>query len=153
MAAQRAVRPLRGIDLERHVARFEPVLGHGDQRAERMTADQLVQHLGAGLFEVPRNVHRRRLAPQRLSVYSALQYGHFAQPVFSIGRYTRGCEFHRCMPGIGQDSGRSLRRHRVLVLGVRLDELRGGFGRGHGRRSSICGRSWAAIIADRPPRA
>ena len=24
-----------------------------------------------------------------------------------MGRNTRGCEFHRCMPGIGQDSGRS----------------------------------------------
>ena len=42
-----------------------------------------------------------------LSVYSALQYGHLAQPVFSIGRNTRGCEFHKCMPGIGQASGRS----------------------------------------------
>jgi hypothetical protein len=40
-------------------------------------------------------------------VYSALQYGHFAQPVFSIGRNTRGCEFHKCMPGIGQLSGKS----------------------------------------------
>jgi hypothetical protein len=43
----------------------------------------------------------------RLNVYSALQYGHLAQPVFSIGKNTRGCEFHRCMPGIGQDNGRS----------------------------------------------
>jgi hypothetical protein len=43
----------------------------------------------------------------RLSVYSALQYGHFAHPVFSIGRYTRGCEFQRCMPGMGQDRGKS----------------------------------------------
>jgi hypothetical protein len=40
-------------------------------------------------------------------VYSALQYGHFAQPVFSIGRKTRGCEFQRCIPGIGHDNGRS----------------------------------------------
>ena len=48
------------------------------------------------------------LRAQRISVYSAPQYGHFAQPVFSIGRNTRGCEFHRCMPGIGQDSGRSV---------------------------------------------
>src|SRR5690606_11042609 len=50
---------------------------------------------------------RRRLSPYLLSVNSALQYGHFAQPVFSIGKNTRGCEFHRCMPGIGHDSGRS----------------------------------------------
>ena len=28
-------------------------------------------------------------------------------PVFSIGRKTRGCEFQRCMPGIGQHNGRS----------------------------------------------
>jgi hypothetical protein len=42
-----------------------------------------------------------------LSVNSALQYGHFAQPVFSIGKNTRGCEFHKYMPGIGQDSGKS----------------------------------------------
>jgi uncharacterized MnhB-related membrane protein len=41
------------------------------------------------------------------SVYSALQYGHFAAPDFSMAKYTRGCEFHRCMPGIGQASGRS----------------------------------------------
>jgi hypothetical protein len=33
--------------------------------------------------------------------------GHFTAPVSSIGRYTRGCEFHRYMPGIGQDNGRS----------------------------------------------
>ena len=41
------------------------------------------------------------------SVYSALQYGHFAHPVFSTGRYTRGWLFHSCMLGIGQDNGRS----------------------------------------------
>lgn len=44
---------------------------------------------------------------QRINVYSAPQYGHFAQPVFSIGRNTRGCEFHKYMFGIGHDSGRS----------------------------------------------
>ena len=42
-----------------------------------------------------------------LSANSAEQYGHFAEPVFSTAKYTRGCEFHRCMPGIGQASGRS----------------------------------------------
>jgi hypothetical protein len=49
---------------------------------------------------------RERL-PYLLNVYSALQYGHLAQPDFSIGRNTRGCEFHRCMPGMGHDKGRS----------------------------------------------
>jgi hypothetical protein len=44
-----------------------------------------------------------------LSVYSALQYGHFAQPVLSIGKNTLGCEFHNCIPGIGHDSGKSAR--------------------------------------------
>jgi len=41
--------------------------------------------------------------------YCAPQYGHFASPVSSIGRYTFGWEFHRYMPGIGQDSGMSPR--------------------------------------------
>jgi hypothetical protein len=41
------------------------------------------------------------------NVYSALQYGHFAQPVVSMGRNTRGCEFHNCMLGMGHDSGKS----------------------------------------------
>jgi hypothetical protein len=41
------------------------------------------------------------------SVYSAEQYGHFAQPVRSIGRYTRGWLFHSCMSGMGHESGRS----------------------------------------------
>jgi hypothetical protein len=40
-------------------------------------------------------------------VYSAPQYGHFAQPVASIAKYTLGCEFHRNIPGIGHDSGKS----------------------------------------------
>jgi hypothetical protein len=30
-----------------------------------------------------------------------------AQPVASIARYTRGWEFHKYIPGIGHDSGRS----------------------------------------------
>ena len=42
-----------------------------------------------------------------LREYSALQYGHFAHPVFSTGRYTRGWLFHSCMPGMGQDNGKS----------------------------------------------
>ena len=42
-----------------------------------------------------------------LSVYSAPQYEHFAQPLPVIARYTRGCEFHRNIPGIGQDNGKS----------------------------------------------
>jgi hypothetical protein len=42
--------------------------------------------------------------------YSAPQYGHFASPVTSIGKYTFGCEFQRNMPGIGQLSGKSLSR-------------------------------------------
>jgi hypothetical protein len=40
---------------------------------------------------------------------SALQYGHFAQPVASMGRYTFGCEHHSTIWGIGQDNGRSAR--------------------------------------------
>lgn len=42
-----------------------------------------------------------------LMKYCAPQYGHLASPVSAIGRYTFGCEFHRYMPGIGQDSGMS----------------------------------------------
>jgi len=39
------------------------------------------------------------------------QYGQTARaPSASIGRYTRGCEFHNVMEGVGQHSGSSLRR-------------------------------------------
>jgi len=39
------------------------------------------------------------------------QYGQTARPPSaSIGRYTRGCEFHSAMDGVGQHSGSSLRR-------------------------------------------
>src|SRR3546814_13646804 len=44
-----------------------------------------------------------------MSLYCAPQYGHTALPVASIGKYTRGCEFHRLIAGVGQLSGKSLR--------------------------------------------
>jgi hypothetical protein len=61
---------------------------------------------GAGQREDP----GRRTGPHVhfVNVYSAPQYGHFAQPVCSMGRYTRGCEFQRYISGMGQDNGRSL---------------------------------------------
>jgi hypothetical protein len=40
-------------------------------------------------------------------IKSVPQYGHFTSPVFSIGKYTRGCEFHRLISGNGQCSGKS----------------------------------------------
>ena len=57
----------------------------------------------------PRPIDRHsRASRQRRRVYSAPQYGHFAQPPpSSMAKYTRGCEFHRYICGIGQHNGRS----------------------------------------------
>jgi len=46
---------------------------------------------------------------QSLSTNTAPQYGHFAEPVASIGKYTRGCEFHKAIAGVGQLKGNSAR--------------------------------------------
>src|SRR5690606_8803826 len=61
----------------------------------------------------PRSADPARAPPrvQSTRMKRALQYGHSAlPPSASIGRYTRGWEFHSVIDGSGQLSGRSARR-------------------------------------------
>ena len=89
--------------------------------------------------------------PQSSSTNTAPQYGHFAEPVASTGRYTRGCEFHSAIAGVGQLSGSSRARHRVAALGVGRLRL----GSGHARRPARSGRHFSRPCRPAPelPRA
>ena len=65
----------------------------------------------------------------------------------SIGRYTRGCEFHNAIAGSGQLSGRSARAHFVTLLrvGGRGGDVRGGIGHGGARQRSEGGSLAAGV--------
>jgi hypothetical protein len=58
-----------------------------------------IHHSQAGQWPAP--------AGPPVNTYFVPQYGHRASPVFCIGMYTRGCEFHSIIDGIGQCSGKS----------------------------------------------
>ena len=59
MPAERAVGRRLGIDQHRHMARLQPGLAQGDERAEPGLPDRVVQHGHALFGELGGEIHRR----------------------------------------------------------------------------------------------
>src|SRR5262249_20890817 len=57
-----------GVDFEWNVIRIETVRRYGDECPKRMSADELVQHINASLFEMFWRVHEKSSHSSRVRV-------------------------------------------------------------------------------------